>query len=145
MAPGLESGCFVPIRPRNSTYKPTYIPSLSGPCMIHEPTEVPLQKRWLLYAGAWGFAFRCCILPDPRSIALLIWFLPFFPIGLVAWFDRRSENLVAIALIWIAYIVHGYFTMSTRETIRLYRLLSLLAVTLILNVAGCYRVDKSFH
>jgi hypothetical protein len=60
--------------------------------MTCKPPEVSLKRRWLLYSGAWGIAFLCCILPDPRSIALLIWFLPFFPIGLIAWFNTSLDS-----------------------------------------------------
>ena len=41
--------------------------------------------------------------------------------------------------------VYPYFTVRARERVRFYRLLLLLAVALLLNVAGCYRVDKNFH
>lgn len=112
---------------------------------MDKPPEVPLKKRWLLFAGAWGVAFLFCILSDPRSIGLLIWFLPFFPTGLIAWFNPRSENIVLLALLWLAYMIHGYFTLTASERGRFYRFLSILAVVLSLNVVGCHRVDVSFH
>ena len=113
--------------------------------MISKPPEVPLKKRWLLYSGAWGIAFLCCILPAPRSSAILIWFLPFFPVGLLAWFNPKSENLFLIALIWLAYLVHGFFTLTSRHQVRFYRLFLILVIVLLTNVVGCYRVDMNFH
>jgi hypothetical protein len=113
--------------------------------MISKLPEVSLKKRWLLYSGAWGIAFLCCILPDPRSIAMLIWFLPFFPDGLLALFNPKSENLFLTALIWLAYLVHGIFTLTSRDKVRFYRLFLILAIILLLNVIGCHRVDVTFH
>jgi hypothetical protein len=113
--------------------------------MIDKPSEVPLKKRWLLYSGAWGIAFLCLIIPHPPSIVFLIWFLPFFPIGLLAWFNPRSENLVLTGLIWLAYIAHGFFILTSRDRVRFYRLLLILAIFLLLNVIGCYRVDVKFN
>lgn len=76
---------------------------------------------------------------------MLIWFLPFFPIGLIAWYNTRSENLGLVALIWLAYLVHGYFILTSRNKVRFYRLLLILAIVLLLNVIGCHRVDVKFN
>ena len=35
--------------------------------------------------------------------------------GLLAWFNPKSENLFLTALIWLAYLVHCFFTLTSRE------------------------------
>ena len=112
--------------------------------MIAKPPEFSLQRRVLLYAGAWVAAFLCFIISDPKLIVVVIWFLPFFPVGLVAWFNPRSENFVLIAVLWLAYLVHGFFTLTARKRVRFYLLLLGLAIILLFNVIGCYRVDVKF-
>lgn len=113
--------------------------------MIGKPPEVSLKKRRLLYSGAWGVAFLCCTIPDPRAVGVLLWFLPFFPLGLVAWFSPKSENIGLIALIWLAYLVHGFFILTSRNRIRFYLLFSILTIVLLLNVLGCHRVGKEMN
>ena len=112
-----------------------------------QPPGVPLKTRWLLYAGAWVAAYLgvTIILPllagtTPQPKDLLIyaacsWLLP---TGLIAWFDP-GLSLRWAPLIWLAYLVHGVFTLSSRTRVRFYTLLVILAVVLVFNVVGCHR------
>ena len=113
--------------------------------MIGKPPEVSLKKRWLLYSGVWGIALLCCTIPDPRAVVVFLWFLPFFPLGLIAWFSPKSENLGLIALIWLAYLVHGFFILTSRNRVRFYVLFLILTTILLLNVFGCHRVRQDMN
>ena len=122
--------------------------------MICKPPEVPLKKRWLLYAGAWGAAFLSFFIPallerripDRDQVFLLFLFSWVFPMGLIEWFDTNRENVPLIGLIWLAYLVHGFFTLRSRNRVRFYLLLLILAVILSFNVIGCHRItSKHVH
>ncbi|WP_165232116.1 hypothetical protein [Aquisphaera insulae] len=121
--------------------------------MTSDPPEVSLKTRWLLYAGAWMAAYlgRLFIPPllagtVPGRDAVLIYtmFSWMFPAGLIAWFDSgspdRPGNIMWIVLIWIAYLVHGIFTLRARTRMGFYGLLLILAIVLVINVAGCERI-----
>jgi hypothetical protein len=58
--------------------------------------------------------------------------------GLIAWFDPGLP-LRWVPLIWLAYLVHGVFTLRSRTRVRFYTLLVTLAVVLVFNVVGCHR------
>jgi hypothetical protein len=118
--------------------------------MTSEPPEVPPKTRWLLYAGAWGAVFLGCTVVSPilhgstpgrDSILIGVIFSWLFPAGLITWFHTgspdTSENLPRIVLIWLAYLVHGYFALSSRTRFRFYGLLLILAIVLVFNVVGC--------
>lgn len=115
-----------------------------------EPPEVPLKTRWLLYAGAWGAAFlgRTLIplllertVPDPGYFLVFLGFSWLFPAGLAAWFNSEPlENIGLIAVLWLAYLVHGVFTLRSRTRVRFYGLLLILAIVLVFNVVGCERI-----
>jgi hypothetical protein len=119
-----------------------------------KPPEVPLKTRWLLYAGAWGAAFLGFFvplllehtLPDPQRILLLLIFSPVFPSGLAAWFHhpRPLDDIGLMAVLWLAYLVHAFFTLKSRTRVRFYSLLLILAVILLLNVVGCHRIEVHF-
>jgi hypothetical protein len=119
-----------------------------------KPPEVPLKVRWLLYAGAWGAAFFGFFIPallerripDRDQIFLLLIFSPVFPSGLAAWFHhpRPLDDLGLMALLWLAYVVHGFFTLRSRTRVRFYSLLLILAIILLLNVVGCHRIEGRF-
>ena len=118
--------------------------------MTCKPPEVPLKTRWLLYAGAWGAAFLSFFIPallelripDREQILLLVLFAWVFPMGLIEWFDTtQRENVLLIALIWLAYLVHGVFTVRSRTRVRFYLLLLILAIVLSFNVLGCHRIQ----
>jgi hypothetical protein len=62
--------------------------------------------------------------------------------GLIEWFDTtQRENVLLIALIWLAYLVHGVFTVRSRTRVRFYLLLLILAIILSFNVLGCHRIQ----
>ena len=118
--------------------------------MMCKPPEVPLKTRGLLYAGAWGAAFLSFFIPallelripDREQILLLVLFAWVFPMGLIEWFDTtQRENVLLIALIWLAYLVHGVFTVRSRTRVRFYLLLLILAIVLSFNVLGCHRIQ----
>src|SRR6516162_8416512 len=118
--------------------------------MTCKPPEVPLKTRWLLYAGDWGAAFLGFFIPallelripDREQILLLVLFAWVFPMGLIEWFDTtQRENVLLIALIWLAYLVHGVFTVRSRTRVRFYLLLLILAIILSFNVLGCHRIQ----
>ena len=118
--------------------------------MMCKPPEVPPKTRWLLYTGAWGAAFLSFFIPallelripDREQILLLVLFAWVFPMGLIEWFDTtQRENVLLIALIWLAYLVHGVFTVRSRTRVRFYLLLLILAIVLSFNVLGCHRIQ----
>ena len=118
--------------------------------MTCKPPEVPLKTRGLLYAGAWGAAFLSFFIPallelripDREQILLLVLFAWVFPMGLIEWFDTtQRENVLLIALIWLAYLAHGVFTVRSRTRARFYLLLLILAIVLSFNVLGCHRIQ----
>jgi hypothetical protein len=120
--------------------------------MKRQPPGIPLETRWLLYAGAWVAAYLgvAIILPllegtthKPKDLliyAACSWLLP---TGLLAWFDPdhpfRWVGLPSMVLIWFAYLVHGVFTLRSHTRVRFYTLLVILAVVLVFNVVGCHR------
>jgi hypothetical protein len=128
-----------------------------------KPPEVPLKKRWLLYSGAWGAAslggffiiplllsvVRDRKIPSPDQlfymICSLLVFSPMFPIGLAAWFHDMSGQgrgtILSVAGLWLAYLVHGIFTLRSRTRVRFYSLLAILAIALAFNVVGCQTLD----
>ena len=121
--------------------------------MMCKPPEVPLKTRWLFYAGAWGAAFLGCTIipallegtiPDRDSILLWVLFSWLFPSGLAAWFNhpRPLDDIGLIAVLWLAYLVHGVFTLRSRTRVRFYLLVLILAVTLSFNVLGCHRIQS---
>jgi hypothetical protein len=122
--------------------------------MISKSPEVPLKKRWLLYAGAWGAAFLGCVfipallertIPDRDHILLSLLFSWVFPVGLATWFNhpRPLDDIGLIAVLWLAYLVHGFCTVRSRTKVRFYSLLLLLAIVLVFNVLGCHRIKIS--
>jgi hypothetical protein len=121
--------------------------------MTSRPPEISLKTRWLFYAGAWGAAFlgRTFIpplleltFPDPGQVLVLLCFSWLFPAGLAAWFNSEPlENIGLIAVLWLAYLVHGVFTLRSRTRVRFYGLLLILAIVLVFNVVGCERIHMS--
>ena len=122
--------------------------------MTSRPPEISLKTRWLLYAGAWGAAFLGCTIfpallertiPDRDAILLWVLFSWLFPSGLAAWFNhpRPLDDIGLIAVLWLAYLVHGIFTLRSHTKIRFYILLLILAIVLIFNVVGCERIQIS--
>src|SRR3954454_21674615 len=122
--------------------------------MTPKPPEVSLKTRWLLYAGTWGAAllgrtFIPALLEGriPSREAILIWTILswLFPVGLIGWFDPSNpdkvENTPLIALIWLAYLPHGFFTLRSRTRVRFSSLLLILAIVLAFNVVGCKRTS----
>jgi hypothetical protein len=118
-----------------------------------KPPEIPLKKRWLLYAGAWGAAFLSLFIPwflerripDRDAILLLLMYSWVFPMGLIEWFDdiRRGSQLpilLLIAVLWLAYLVHGFFTLRSRNRVRFYLFMLIFAIILSFNVIGCIRI-----
>jgi hypothetical protein len=115
--------------------------------MRWQPPGVPLKTRWVLYAGAWVAAyFGVTVIlpllegtpPKPRDLlfcAVCSWL---FPTGLIAWFDP-SLPTKWVPLIWLAYFVHGVFTLRSESRARFYTLLMILAVVLIFNAVGCHQ------
>jgi peptidoglycan/LPS O-acetylase OafA/YrhL len=117
--------------------------------MMRKPPEVPLKRRWLLYTGAWGAAFLSFFIPallersipDREQILLLLIFSWVFPAGLAAWFNHaRPFDDIGLAVLWLAYLVHGFFTLRSRTRVRFYSLLLILAIVLVFNVLGCHRI-----
>jgi hypothetical protein len=114
--------------------------------MKYQPPGVPLKTRWLLYAGVWiaSCLGLTVILPllegtTPKPWDFLIyaagsWLLPK---GLMVWFDD-DLSIRWVYLIWLAYLVHGVFTLRSRTRVRFYTLLAILAVVLVFNVVGCH-------
>jgi hypothetical protein len=122
--------------------------------MTSRPPEISLKTRWLLYAGAWGAAFlgRTFIpplleltFPDPDHVLILVLFSWLFPAGLAAWFNHPKplDDIGLIAVLWLAYLVHGFFTLRSRTRVRFYGLLLILAIVLVFNVVGCERIHMS--
>ena len=122
--------------------------------MMSKPPEVSLKTRWLLYAGAWvaaflGFFFLGALfertIPGRDQLLLVVLFSWLFPSGLVAWFNhsRPLDDIGLIAVLWLANLVHGYFTLRSRTKIRFYSLLLILAIVLTFNVVGCERIQIS--
>jgi hypothetical protein len=116
--------------------------------MKYESPEVPLKTRWLLYAGVWLAAYLgvTIILPllggtAPKSKDFLIYalFSWLLPAGLIAWFDPGLSHRWAVLAIWLAYFVHGVFTLTSRTGVRFYTLLAILAFVLAFNVIGCHQ------
>ena len=114
--------------------------------------EVPLETRWRLYAAVWVAAYLGVTVippllagttPKPMDFLFYAAFSWLLPAGLVAWFDPdqplRWVGLPSMVLIWLAYLVHGVFTLMSRTRVRFYTLLAILAVVLIFNVVGCHR------
>jgi hypothetical protein len=122
--------------------------------MTSKPPEVSLKTRWLLYAGAWaatflGYFFIRALLertmPGRDQFLVMVLFSWLFPSGLAAWFhhSRPLDDIGLIAVLWLAYFVHGYFTLRSHTKIRFYILLLILAIVLIFNVVGCERIQIS--
>jgi hypothetical protein len=112
-----------------------------------QPPGVPLQTRWLLYAGAWVAAYLGVTIilpllegttPEPKDLLIYAVFSWLLPTGLIAWFDPGLPPRWVL-LIWLAYLVHGVFTLRSRTRLRFYILLVILAVVLVFNVVGCHR------
>jgi hypothetical protein len=122
--------------------------------MTCKPPEIPLKQRWLLYAGAWGAVFLGFFMAALKNafvahsadafIPLLFFFL--FPSGLAAWFNhsRPLDDIGLLAVLWLAYLVHGVFALRSRTRVRFYILLSILAIVLAFNVVGCHRIELHF-
>jgi hypothetical protein len=121
-----------------------------------KPPGVPLKIRWLLYMGAWGAAFLGFFfipallertMPDPNQVLLVVLFSWMFPTGLAAWFNhpRPLDDIGLMVVLWLAYLVHGFFTLRSRTRIRFYSLLLILAIVLVFNVVGCHRIDVHMH
>jgi hypothetical protein len=122
--------------------------------MMCKPPEVPLKKRWLLYTGSWGAAFLSFFIPPSflahifairyldHVLVLVILCSWTFPSGLATWFNHPKpwDDHGLIALLWLAYIVHGVFILRSRTRVRFYSLLLILAIVLVFNVRGCYRI-----
>jgi hypothetical protein len=115
--------------------------------MKNQPSGVPLNVRWLFFAGAWVAAYLGVAIilplfdgmtPKPRDLLICAVCFWLFPAGLIAWFDP-SPTLGWVALVWLAYLVHGIFTLRSETTARFYTLLAILAVVLIFNAVGCHR------
>ena len=70
-----------------------------------------------------------------------------FPTGLAAWFNhpRPLDDIGLIAVLWLAYLVHGFFTLRSRTRVRFYILLLILTIVLVFNVLGCQRLDVHMH
>jgi hypothetical protein len=123
---------------------------------MRKPPEIPLKTRWRLYAGAWGAAFLGFFfvqallertIPDRDQLLILVLFSWLFPSGLAAWFNhsRPLDDIGLIAVLWFAYLVHGFFTLRSRTRIRFYSLLLILAIVLVFNVVGCRRIEANLH
>jgi hypothetical protein len=77
-------------------------------------------------------------IPKPKDLLIYAIFSWLFPTGLIAWFDPAPSRRWVL-LIWLAYLVHGVFTLSSRSSVRFYVLLAILAIVLIFNVVGCHQ------
>jgi hypothetical protein len=119
-----------------------------GRSMKYQPAEVPLETRWLLYAGTWVAAYLGVTIilpllagttPTPKDLLIYAVFSWLLPTGLIAWFDPGLSLRWMVPLIWLAYLVHGALTLSSRTTVRFYSLLVILAVVLVFNVVGCHQ------
>jgi hypothetical protein len=124
--------------------------------MMTTPPEVPLKRRWLLYTANWAVTFLARVfmpalfqhrIPGRDDFLLALVFSWMFPAGLVAWFKRPSplDDLGLMAVLWLAYLVHGFFTLKSRTKVRFYALLLVLAIVLAFNVAGCQRIKLNRH
>jgi hypothetical protein len=130
-------------------------PCSSSDGTMCKPPELSLKNRWLLYAGAWGAAFLSFFippllegtLPDGNQVFLMVLFSWVFPSGLAVWFNhpRPLDAIGLIAVLWLAYLVHGFFTLRSRTRVRFYSLLVILGMILLLNVVGCHRIELHMH
>ena len=118
--------------------------------MTPKPTEVSLKTRWLLYAGAWVAVFLSFFIPellegrmpDPGEVLFRLMFSWVFPVGLAAWFNPRPlDDIGLMAVLWLAYLVHGFFTLRSRTKVGFYSLLLILAIVLVFNVIGCHLIN----
>ena len=115
-----------------------------------KPPEVSLKIRWLLYTAAWGAEFLSFFIPtllerripDREQILLSLIFSWLFPTGLAAWFNHPKplDDTGLTAVLWFAYLVHGFFTLRSRTWVRFCSLLLILAIVLVFNVLGCHRI-----
>ena len=120
-----------------------------GAAKVPNRSEVSPTKRRLLLVGTWCIAFLFCINPARRN-PLNPFFVPFFPLGLIEWFNPNILELYPpesgwwfffplgfCALAWPLYFVHGVHTLLARSRTRFYHLLLGLMLILLLNVNGC--------
>jgi Ca2+/Na+ antiporter len=114
--------------------------------MMCTPPEVPLKRRWFLYTAISGATFLACVffpsllehrVPGRDYFLIAFLFSWMFPVGLAAWFNHPSplDDLGLMAVLWLAYLVYGFFTLKSRTTVRSYALLLILAIVLAFNVA----------
>lgn len=121
--------------------------------MTGKPPEVSVKRRWLLYASLWSAAALSFFLaplfqgevPGRDQILLLVVFSWLFPAGLSSLLGRPRplDDIVLLAVFWLAYLLHGVFTLRSQNRLRFYILLAILAVVLSLNIVGCHTIKVS--
>lgn len=109
--------------------------------MESKSQEISFRRAYLLYFGLLIGAMIATA-PRPTMIAVAGW----FPLGISALFQNPSDASRAV-LIAIGYLVHWVFFFLFaifRRRPGFYLLCGAFIIFLLLNVAGCHKMLKSF-
>ena len=104
----------------------------------------PSVARRLYACGAAFILAFVAAQPDPRYV----FFLPFFPLGLLRTYrgqELRENANTFLVLAWLGYILLATGVVAVRPRLVFWLLFVLLALLLCLNVAGCHAFIREYR